>query len=113
MEKKIVANIFLSDEFMLCNFVRHLDIQVIKRTWHSMYALPQNMGVNHGRGDILVPQQGLYGPDVSASLQKMSGETVPEGMCAYLFCQSCFTSSYLDCLVNYTGVNMMSPYFTA
>ena len=112
MENAILGHSFISTA-LTHGFVQHLDIQIIKRTWHSMSALPQNMVVNDGRGDIFMAQQGLYGPDVSASLQKMSGETVPEGMCAYLFCQSCFTSSYLDCLVNYTGVNMMSPYFTA
>ncbi len=37
-----------------------------------MSALLEHMGVDHGCGDILVAQQGLHGPDASASLQNWS-----------------------------------------
>jgi hypothetical protein len=35
------------------------DIQIIRRTWHSMSALPQNLDVTNGRGYITAARQGL------------------------------------------------------
>ena len=38
------------------------------------------MGVDHGRGNIVVPEQLLNGADVGAALQQVSGEGMPKGM---------------------------------
>ncbi len=42
-----------------------------------MPSLLQNVGVNHGGGDVFVPQQGLNGSDIRASLKQMGGKAVP------------------------------------
>ena len=41
-------------------------------------AVPHDMGVNHGRFDILVSQKGLDFTDVNAVREEMSGETVAQ-----------------------------------
>ena len=46
----------------------------------SMATLMQDVGVDHGGADVRVPQQGLGGANVRASLQEMSGKAVPGRM---------------------------------
>ena len=41
-----------------------------------------DVGVNHGRGDVLVPEEFLHGANIIAVFQQMRSETVPEGMAA-------------------------------
>jgi len=38
--------------------------QVIQRTGNPVSALLKHMGVDHGGGNVLVPQQGLNGSDI-------------------------------------------------
>jgi hypothetical protein len=38
------------------------------------------MGVDHGGGHILVPQQHLHGPDIVAIFKEVRSEGMPEGM---------------------------------
>jgi hypothetical protein len=40
----------------------------------------EDMGVDHGGGHILVPQQLLHGPDIVAIFKEVSSEGMPEGM---------------------------------
>lgn len=40
----------------------------------------EDMGIDHGGADIVVPEEFLDGPDIGAGLEEVGGETVPEGM---------------------------------
>jgi hypothetical protein len=52
--------------------------QAIQRAFHPVAALPQHMGVNHGRGNVIVPQQLLDRPNVGSALEGVGGEAVPQ-----------------------------------
>ena len=52
-------------------------IKGIKRAFRCCRHVPHDMGVNHGRFDILVSQKGLDFTDVDAVHEEMSGEAVP------------------------------------
>ena len=50
--------------------------EVIERAGYAMPALLQDVGVDHGRGKILVPKQLLNGADVGAALKQVRGKGV-------------------------------------
>jgi len=52
--------------------------QTIQRAFHAAAALPQDMGVNHGGGNVIVPQQLLDRPNVGSALEGVGGEAVPQ-----------------------------------
>ncbi len=52
----------------------------IRRAPDGGPAAVQDVGVDHGRPPILMPQEFLICPDVVAVLQEVSGKGVPEGM---------------------------------
>jgi hypothetical protein len=45
----------------------------------------EDVGVDHGRLDVFMPEELLDGADIVAGDQQMGGEAVPEGMAADLF----------------------------
>jgi hypothetical protein len=47
-----------------------------------MPAFIQNMGVNHGRSHIPVPQELLHGPDVVAIFEQVGCKRMPERVAA-------------------------------
>jgi len=47
----------------------HLHRQVVQRARHTLSAQLQHVGVNHRRGNILVPQQRLDRPNIGPPLQ--------------------------------------------
>ena len=51
-------------------------IEGIEGALRSVFHVTHDMGVNHGRFDILVSQKGLDFTDVDAVHEEMSGETV-------------------------------------
>jgi len=53
------------------------NIQIIKRAEHAMPSLVQDMGIDHGCGNIIVTQQGLYGANVRSALQQMGCKGMP------------------------------------
>src|SRR5436190_23787921 len=55
----------------------------------------QDVGVNHRRGNVLVPKKILNGTDIVAVFQQMYGETVPERVAARGFCNA-ITSDPVD-----------------
>ena len=54
--------------------------QRIKRAYDPLPSLAQHMGVNHCRGDIIMPQKALDGPDIRAGLQKVCCKGMSESM---------------------------------
>ena len=57
-----------------------LDGEVFQWDYDSVATLLRDVGVDNGRADIRMPQQGLDDSNVRAPSQKMSGEAVPERM---------------------------------
>ena len=72
----------------------------------------QDMGVDHGRGKIVVPEQLLNGADVGAALQQVSGEGMPKGMGADGLRQTGTADRDLDGFVDNAGIQMMTAYNT-
>ena len=66
------------------------------------------MGVEHGRGKILVPEQLLNGADVGAALEQVRGKGVAKGMGADVLRQTGTADRYLDGFVDDAGINMMT-----
>jgi len=44
-------------------------LQAIQRAFHSVAALPQHVRVDHGGGNVIVPQQLLDRPDVHSQVE--------------------------------------------
>jgi hypothetical protein len=70
--------------------------------------LLQDVGVDHGGGHIVVPEQLLNRADVGAAFQQVGGEEVSKGMGADLFRQTGTASRDLDGLVDDAGVHVMA-----
>ena len=66
------------------------------------------MGVDHGGGNIVVPEQLLNGADVGSALKQVGGEGMPEGMGADLLGQTGTANRPLDGLVDDAGVHVMA-----
>lgn len=82
--------------------------KVVKGTWHAVPALLQDVGVDHGCGQIIMSQQGLNRADVGTALKQVGGKGMAKGMSADTLGQTRAAHSYLDRLVNHAGVNMMA-----
>ena len=50
----------------------------IKWTPHPAPATLQHVRVDHGRSDVLVPQEFLHGPNIVTILQQVRSKAVPE-----------------------------------
>jgi hypothetical protein len=66
------------------------------------------VGVDHGGGNIVVPEQLLNGADVGSALKQVGGEGMTKGMCADLLRQTGTANRHFDGLVDDAGVNMMA-----
>ncbi len=73
-----------------------------------MAALLQDVGVDHGRGKIVVPEQLLHGADVGAALKQVGGEGMTKGMCGDLLRQAGTANRHLDGFVDDAGVHVMA-----
>src|ERR1035441_1361413 len=76
------------------------ELQAIQRTFHSAAALAQHMRVDHRRGNIVMPQQFLDGPDVRPALEGMGRKTMSERMAADLFGDAHAGNGQLDGVVD-------------
>jgi hypothetical protein len=70
--------------------------------------LLQDVGIDHGVGQILVPEQALHGADVGAALQQVRGERMAKGVGADGLRQTGTADGHLDGLVDDAGVNVMA-----
>ena len=66
------------------------------------------MGVDLGRGKILVPEQVLHGADVGAASEQVRGKGVTKGMGADVLRQTGPADRYFDGFVDDAGINMMT-----
>jgi hypothetical protein len=53
---------------------RRSNTEVVQGAWNALAALLQDVGVDHGGGHIVVPEQLLNGADVGAALQQVGGK---------------------------------------
>ena len=82
--------------------------KVVQGARHALATLLQDVGVNHGRGTIVVPAQLLNGADVRTALEQVSGEGMAKGVGAEGVRQTGMVDRHLDGLVEEAGVNMMA-----
>jgi phytoene/squalene synthetase len=87
---------------------RKSNAEVVQGTWNALPALLKDMGVDHGRGKIVVPEQLLNGADVGAALEQVSGKGVAKCMGADVLRQTGTADRYLDGLVDDAGINMVT-----
>jgi hypothetical protein len=57
----------------------------VQGTADAVRAVPQDVGVDHRRGDVAVAEKLLNCPDVVAPLEPVRGEGVPEGVARHAF----------------------------
>jgi hypothetical protein len=60
--------------------VRRDSTHGVSRAAHSVSAVPQDVGVDHGRRDVAVAEELLDRSDVVAAFEEVGGERVPEGV---------------------------------
>lgn len=68
----------------------------------------KDVGVNHRRLDIFVPQQFLDRSDVVTGLEQVSGERVTKGMWTDRFANAGDPGCFVDCLLKNTLVKVMA-----
>jgi hypothetical protein len=62
--------------------------EVVQGARHALAALLQDVGVDHGGGKIVMPEQLLNGVDVGAALEQVRGEGMAKGVGADGFRQT-------------------------
>ena len=92
---------------------RRSHLEVIERAGYAMPVLLQDVGINHGGGQIIMSQQGLNRADVGAALEQVGGKGMAKRMGADTLGQTHAARSGLDRLVDHAGVNMVSAYGAA
>ena len=70
-----------------------------------MAASVQDMGIDHGRADILVPKEFLDGADVIACFKQMRGKGMSEGVTTDMLNYARIADCFLDAPLHFT-----SPY---
>ena len=65
----------------------------------------KTLGVDHGGTHVPVSRKGLFGADIRTTLQEMSGEAVPERMCADLLVDSRFADGLGNGIVDGVSVS--------
>ncbi len=58
---------------------------IIERTAHAEAGFIQNMGIDHGGGEVFMAEQFLDGADIVAVLEQMGGEAMAKGVAAGRF----------------------------
>ena len=67
----------------------------------------QDVSVDHGRLDILVPEQFLDGANVVSTLQEMGRKGVTKRMRSYVLVDLCTTGGFTDGFLDDRFVNVM------
>jgi hypothetical protein len=80
----------------------------VQGAWNSLAALLQDMGTDHGRRPIVVPEQWLNGADVGAALEQVSGEGMTNGVGADVLRQTGTANRHLGGVVDDAGGTIMA-----
>lgn len=81
----------------------------IHRAAHTLASPVQDVGVNHGRPHVLMPEKLLDRSDVVSTLEKMGRERVSQCMALRLLDNASITHSRLHCFLDYRFINMIAP----
>ena len=54
--------------------------EIVQGTRNALATLLKDVGVDHGGGNIVVPEQLLNGADIGSALKQVGGEGMPKGM---------------------------------
>ncbi len=92
----------------LCFVELHSKAEIVQGARDSLSPLLQHVSVDHGGGDVIVTEQSLDGPDIRASLEEVSGETVPEAVGGDPLGDSCVAHRALDGFVDDARVEMVA-----
>ena len=82
----------------------------IERAFDGEAAALEDVGVDHGGADILVPKKFLYGADVVAVLKEVGGKGMAEGVGADAFLDACFLGGFFDGALEASFVYMVAAF---
>lgn len=83
--------------------------QGVEWTQHATAATIQDVAVNHGSPNIVMPEQFLDSSNIVARFQQVSGETVAEAVACCGFRNPTMSDGFLHCLLHDRFVQMMAP----
>src|SRR5437870_429822 len=86
--------------------------QGIEGTEHTAATPIQDMTVNHGRPNIVMPEQFLDGSYVVAGFQQVSGETVSQAVAGCRFGSPAMPDGFLHRFLHDRFMQMMPPLYT-
>jgi len=89
-----------------------LKLKAIERAFHARAALAQHVGVDHGGGDIVMPEQFLDGADICAALQRVSREAVAKRVAGNAFDDAGPCDGSFDGPVDRQLVDMVAPHLS-
>ena len=68
------------------------------------------MCIDHGRSDVLVPQEFLYRPNIVSILSQVSSKAMPERMATAALLETCLAYRVFDRLLEHRFSHMMSAF---
>jgi hypothetical protein len=83
----------------------------IHRATHAVAAPVEYMGIDHGRGEVLVPQEFLDGSDVVAGFEQVRGKRMAEGVTSNVFDDAGLANSLLHGPLEDGFVHVMAALF--
>ena len=81
---------------------------VIEGAFDGQAAAVEDMGIDHGGFDVLVPEQLLDCSNIIAGLEEMCGEGVTQGMGCDMLVDLCPASGFTDGFLDHRFMNMMA-----
>ena len=67
----------------------------VQRTFHRKGSFIHHVGVDHGRTDVLMPEQLLHGADIVSVFEQTGGKAVPEGVAADMLVDAGYSDRFL------------------
>lgn len=78
-----------------------------------MAASVQDMGIDHGRADVLLPKEILDGADVIACFKQMRGKGISEGVTTDMLNYARIADCFLDAPLKNRLMSVMPPLFAS
>jgi len=86
-----------------------LNPEIVERAGDALCPLLEDVGIDHGRLQIVVPEQLLDGADVGAALEQVSRKGMAEGVGGDVLRQARLAHGRFDGLVDHARVDMVTP----
>jgi hypothetical protein len=93
--------------FRSADQARTSNTEVVQGTRNALATWLQDVGVNHGRSEIVVPEPLLNGANVSTALEQVRGEGMAKGMGADGLRQTGTANGHRDGVVDEAEVNIL------